>query len=272
MVKGQMLRPTKGFPTEVTPENLDQTPGTPMASIASPPPQRLPEPAAAAAVLPAADAPPAEIEKAADAIIAEANLQLQTAEAHAAVAWVSSVSPALRLVWETDSHRQATDPSTGKPYRSIRKWAADRKISKSQFYRLINEVPVREALGDIHIGQMGAREAEFGARLLRANDAEAVRKVWLHAIQLGGAKLKNLETAAKALKFQLSNAKDSDEVEPEVSGKAKAVLSLATPAKRGWNEEEVLAAAASDLSATREAIAEIDRFRSVLLAALGDAD
>lgn len=269
--KGQMLRPTSGFPTEVTPQSEGL--GASAVIVPAPAPELpLPKAPSAKVQLPAADAPLDEIEKAADAIIAEANLQLRAAETRASIEWVNSVVAPLRLVWETDAHKQAIDPSTGKAYRGVRKWAADRGISKSHFYRLINEVPVREALGETYTGPIPSREAEFGARLLRANNAEAVRRVWAHAAEHGDPKLKNLEAAAKVLDYQISNRKEEGEEGGALSNQAKAILSLALPAKKAWNEDEVRAAAASNLAGTRESIAQLDRFRAVLVSVLPDRE
>lgn len=269
--KGQMLRPTSGFPTEVTPQSEGL--GASTVIVPAPAPELpLPKAPSTKVQLPAADAPLDEIEKAADAIIAEANLQLRAAETRASIEWVNSVVAPLRLVWETDAHKQAIDPSTGKAYRGVRKWAADRGISKSHFYRLINEVPLREALGETYTGPIPSREAEFGARLLRANNAEAVRRVWAHAAEHGDPKLKNLEAAAKVLDYQISNRKEEGEEGGAISNQAKAILSLALPAKKAWNEDEVRAAAASNLAGTRESIAQLDRFRAVLVSVLPDRE
>lgn len=172
--RGGMLPPVKSGPVEVTREYIDQQESA--GKEAGEKEQQELE--VKSTDLPAADAPKPDIVAAASRIIYEAVVRFENGQRGLTKQLLQEAGPAVRLVHETGSFKEEIDQSTGRPYRSFRKWAADNGLSKSHAYRMINEVPVAEALTGVYEGAIPAGHLDVLAPALRQHGEEVLRKLW----------------------------------------------------------------------------------------------
>ncbi|MFE9341316.1 hypothetical protein [Streptomyces sp. NPDC007063] len=202
----------------VKPTNPPKKPKAPQPEAVQ---QRLPEGITRALLtpLPAENEDPKSVAAACTERISASITLREAIEHYAEESFFRYAGPAVRRIYRAEGWRHLKDPETGKPFRGFRAWLRWQGISKSQAYRMVDEEPVREALG-LADGTLEARQVAVLAPVLRQYGAVKLRELWQAAETMGGTSPAKLKQARAGLELTELAASDS-QVGPDGDGKSR---------------------------------------------------
>ncbi|MGW0491170.1 hypothetical protein [Streptomyces olivaceus] len=148
-------------------------------------------------------------------------------EQRALTAYFHYAGPAVRLANSSESWRNITDPSTGKPCRSWSAWLRIVKVSRQHAFRMVKEEPLMEALAGLNVGTLGVRQIDVLSPVLTSHGKERVRLVWTTAAETGDTSAPTLEKVRAQLGLAVAAAGTDDD--QDRSSSAPVLRFQATP-------------------------------------------
>lgn len=202
----------------VKPTNPPKQPKAPNAEVVQ---QRLPEGITRVLLtpLPSENEDPKSVVAACTERITASFTLREAIEHYAEESFFRYAGPAVRRMYRTEGWRHLTDPETGRSFRGFRAWLRWQGISKSQAYRMVDEEPVREALG-LAAGSLQARQVAVLAPVLRQYGAAKLRELWQAAETMGGTSPAKLTQARKGLELTELAASDNQS-DPDGDGASR---------------------------------------------------
>ncbi|MFF8809841.1 hypothetical protein [Streptomyces omiyaensis] len=132
-------------------------------------------------------------------------------EQRALTAYFHYAGPAVRLANSSESWRDITDPSTGKPCRSWSAWLRIVKVSRQHAFRMVKEEPLMEALTGLNVGALGVRQIDVLSPVLTTHGKDQVRLVWTTAAETGDTNAPALEKVRAQLGLAVSAGAEDDD-------------------------------------------------------------
>lgn len=120
------------------------------------------------------------IRKCEQRIYAALEIHKQLAEA-ADATFYALAAPAVYLVHVTEGWRKIPNPRAAKQgelYRSFSEWLRVNGVTRSHAYKMIDSVPVEEALAPIERVRLSPTQVRILAPILRSYGADALREIW----------------------------------------------------------------------------------------------